>query len=88
MLFLYRETEAALDGIAPLLNAVPLPRESTRVVGPLGEVGFESVSFTYQGARHRALSGMSFTARAGDVVEFVGPSGAGHTTLLKILLGL
>ena len=34
------------------------------------------------------LSGSDFTAEAGQIVTFVGPSGEGKTTLLRLLLGI
>ena len=36
----------------------------------------------------RALAGVSFSVRAGEIFGFVGPNGAGKTTTLKILMGL
>ena len=35
-----------------------------------------------------AVRGVSFTARAGEMVGFIGPNGAGKTTTLKMLSGL
>ena len=35
----------------------------------------------------RALNGISFTARAGQILGFLGPNGAGKTTTMKILTG-
>src|SRR6202165_3467793 len=36
----------------------------------------------------RALRGVNFGVRAGEVVALLGPNGAGKTTAVKLLLGL
>src|SRR5437763_7590065 len=36
----------------------------------------------------RALRGVNFSVRAGEVVALLGPNGAGKTTAVKLLLGL
>jgi ABC-2 type transport system ATP-binding protein len=38
--------------------------------------------------KKRALDGIAFSVREGEIFGFVGPNGAGKTTTLKILLGL
>ena len=47
------------------------------------EVEFENVSFSYEDAP--VLKGISFAARRGEVVAFVGSSGAGKTTLVNLI---
>ena len=48
------------------------------------EVRFENVSFAYD-ADAAALNEVSFSARKGQVVALVGPSGAGKTTLVDLI---
>jgi ABC-type multidrug transport system fused ATPase/permease subunit len=50
-----------------------------------GEIRFENVSFEYEGGR-AALEDISFTVRPGGLVALVGPSGAGKTTLISLIL--
>lgn len=52
------------------------------------EIRFENVSFAYRGAREVALRNVSFTIRAGATTALVGPSGAGKTTIVNLLLRL
>jgi ATP-binding cassette subfamily B protein len=49
-----------------------------------GEIRYEHVSFGYGTDKH-VLSGIDLTIHAGETVAFVGPSGAGKTTLTTLL---
>lgn len=49
-----------------------------------GELIFENISFNYR-ERPGTLKNISFTARAGEVVALVGPTGAGKTTLMSLI---
>jgi subfamily B ATP-binding cassette protein MsbA len=51
-------------------------------------VRLEGVSFSYPGARSRALSEVSFDIPRGAITAVVGPSGAGKSTLINLLSGL
>jgi ABC-type multidrug transport system fused ATPase/permease subunit len=48
-------------------------------------IAFDEVAFTYPGAEHPAVSGLSLEIRAGERVAIVGPNGCGKTTLLALL---
>ena len=53
----------------------------------IGDVSFEEVTFAY-GDDRPVLDGVSFVARPGTVTAIVGPTGAGKTTLMNLLLRL
>jgi ABC-type multidrug transport system fused ATPase/permease subunit len=51
-----------------------------------GELEFRDVSFSYSGDEDWAVANLSFTARAGESVAIVGPTGAGKSTITALLL--
>jgi ATP-binding cassette subfamily B protein len=59
-------------------NALPLERAR-------GEIWFESVSFSYDGVQP-ILEDVSFSVPAGARVGILGPTGAGKTTLVSLLM--
>lgn len=53
-----------------------------------GEIAFQNVSFTYdEGTENetRVLDNVSFTARPGETIALVGPTGAGKTTIVNLI---
>ncbi len=79
-IFEYLDLEPAITD-AP--DAVPVEDAP----GPLGRVEFRDVAFRYPGARDDArptLGGVSFVAEPGSTHAFVGPSGAGKTTMVYL----
>ncbi len=83
-------SRAAADDIFALLNARPRvdpPATPVDLDGPITPVvEFDDVSFAYPGGRRAAHSGLSFRVEAGERVGFVGESGAGKSTIVRLLL--
>ncbi|OGW40314.1 MAG: multidrug ABC transporter ATP-binding protein [Nitrospirae bacterium RBG_13_39_12] len=50
-----------------------------------GEFKFENVSFSYEEGSP-VLENINFTVQPGDIIALVGPSGAGKTTLVNLIL--
>jgi ATP-binding cassette subfamily B protein len=57
---------------------------ATPVSGLRGDIRYENVTFGYGPHRH-VLRGIDLDIRAGETVAFVGPSGAGKTTISSLL---
>ncbi|TRZ48134.1 MAG: ATP-binding cassette domain-containing protein, partial [Dehalococcoidia bacterium] len=49
------------------------------------EIVFSGVSFKYGEKQKEVLNNISFRAAAGEVIAFVGPSGAGKTTIVSLI---
>ncbi len=56
--------------------------------GFISEIVIENVTLTYPGKQTPAIADVSLTIPAGTSIAFVGPSGAGKTTIIDILLGV
>jgi ATP-binding cassette subfamily B protein len=85
----YRETEVSLGRFEKLLAQPKEPRPASPVPAfALDRLEFRDVGFTHATGTQPALAGVSFTLDKGRTIAFVGPSGAGKTTLVKLLVGL
>lgn len=49
------------------------------------EIEFKNVEFQYQETDHKALKGIDFVAKAGQVTALVGPSGGGKSTIINLI---
>lgn len=87
----YQQADVGLRRIADLL-ATPSsietadPGDTVPIEGHLrGDVAFADVSFRYQGAESDALSDIDLRIPAGTTVALVGRTGAGKSTVVKLL---
>jgi len=86
---IYREAEVSLKTFQDILDMKKEPRPLNPVsMSALRELSFRHVGFQHQTASSPALTDISFEVVRGDTIAFVGPSGAGKTTLVKLLVGL
>ena len=68
-------------------DAVVDPVRAQTLATPVrGEISFDNVSFTYPSRPEiSALDGVNLTIKPGETVAFVGPSGAGKTTIIQLI---
>ena len=81
---------AGYDRTLDLLSESPeLPdRDGARTLDRTavrGDIAVEGLTFAYPGASENVLTDVSFQARSGEMIAFVGASGAGKTTLSNLI---
>ena len=80
--------QSAAHGIFSFLDAKPLVAsqgiDKSRIGTP--EISFRDVSFGYPGSRQIALGRFNLKVSAGETAAIVGESGAGKTTVVRLLL--
>jgi ATP-binding cassette subfamily B protein len=77
-----------LNAALKLIDEEPEVKEAPDAIDPgrfKGDITFEDVSFAYE-SRTETLKNISFSARAGQRIALVGPTGAGKTTLVNLLV--
>ncbi|MBU1117627.1 ABC transporter ATP-binding protein/permease [Patescibacteria group bacterium] len=62
------------------------PQNPQTIKNPTGALAFKKIAFAYAGSRDRVLDDINLNIESGQQVAFVGRSGAGKTTLIKLLL--
>lgn len=86
---IYREAEVSLDNFKAILDT-PVEEKPINPIflDGIDNLTFEKVSFQHQTAKNNAIEDIQFSVKKGETIAFVGPSGAGKTSLVKLLVGL
>jgi ATP-binding cassette subfamily B protein len=81
---------AALHKLFGIIDAVPDVDESPHSIAlpAAGDVVVDSITFSYTGAARPALDNVSLVLEAGTRLALVGPTGAGKSTLAKLMARL
>ena len=81
---------AALNKLFQILDARPEVDEHPAAVAlpEAGELHVDGVTFSYAGATNPALNNVSITVGVGEKLALVGPTGAGKSTLAKLMARL
>ncbi len=83
----FSQTRSSLDRVSALLKASPLRFERLNLPRPEGRLDVERVLYVPQGTKRVVLNGISFGLLPGESLAIIGNSGAGKTTLGKMLVG-
>ena len=77
-----RRVFAAIDLEPTIVDA----DDATALLGPIESIEFKNVHFTYPNTSTKVLSGISFSVAGGQFLGVMGHTGAGKTTILKLLM--
>ena len=77
----------AIGRIEEILSVDEESRETAPDEGPGGEIEIEDLHFAY-GEGKPVINGLSLSIRKGETVAFLGPPGAGKSTLMHLLVRL
>jgi len=78
---------AAFQTLAELFTQYPPEPQRTQLPPPRGLVQVEQVSVRAPSSDAMLLKGVSMSIQPGEVVGLIGPSGAGKTTLARVVAG-
>ena len=89
MLFMFMpRAQVAARRIYEVINTDPTIKDGSAKESDSsvkGEIEFRNVGFKYPGAADYVLKDVSFTAKQGETIAFIGSTGSGKSTLINLL---
>jgi ABC-type multidrug transport system fused ATPase/permease subunit len=91
-----KNSTATASGTLALIKRIGLEEVPSKRYSPLDlnhdgfvpKLAVSDLNFTYPGSNRKVIDNVTFDVSEGELVAIVGPSGAGKTTLVDVLLGL
>lgn len=87
----WKQLVQARQSYRRLQTFLALPRirpEGMKLPAPTGALLVDRVSFAFPGQNVAMVKGVAFELRAGESLAIIGPSAAGKTTLIRMLIGV
>lgn len=88
LLELYPKGMAGFRRLTELLDVKPdieNKKDAKNVQSLKGDISFHNVTFGYEKTQVPIIKSLSFDIKAGETIAFVGPSGAGKTTICSLI---
>ena len=85
---LFQRAQRGWKSLSELLEKTPVESQKTELPAPKGFVEARGVSVVAPGEQAAALRNIQFKVEPGQALGVIGPSGAGKTTLAKVLTGI
>lgn len=89
MIFImYPKAQVSANRIEEILKEEPIienPKNGIKSTEIRGLVEFNNVTFTYPGGEEAVLKDISFIAKKGETVAFIGSTGSGKSTLINLI---
>ena len=86
----YPRAEVSAKRIEEVLNTKPLvenPKNGVKEGNHEGTLEFDHVTFVYPDGEEAILKDISFRAKKGETIAFIGSTGSGKSTLSSVLVG-
>jgi PrtD family type I secretion system ABC transporter len=77
---------AARNRLMRFFNMPVLPQRGMELPVPRGRLSVEDITFAMPGAQEAVLKRVSFVAEPGEVIAIVGPSAAGKSSLVRLIV--
>ena len=74
-----------INEVLELYSTIESPEHPKEAKDIKGEVVFDNVSFRYDKNSEAVIEHVSFTAKAGETVAFIGSTGSGKSTLISLI---
>ncbi|BCZ45914.1 multidrug ABC transporter ATP-binding protein [Clostridium gelidum] len=85
---MYPKAQVSANRIQELLDEEPIiknPKQGVNDTKIKGKIEFDKVTFTYPDGEEPVLKNISFKAKKGETVAFIGSTGSGKSTLINLI---